>query len=426
MHIYFSGIGGSGASSIAMLAKEAGYLVSGSDMADSSYIDYLKDHGISDISLGQDLEQISKIHNDSPIDRFVYTSALPAGHPELEFARTHGIRVLKHNEFLDEFMKQKNLELIAVAGTHGKSTTTSMVIWLLSRMNVPISYCVGAKLEFAELGHYDPASRYFVYEADEYDRKFLSFYPHLSLISGLDWDHPDIYPTRESYDDAFREFLDQSEQASLWHDEAERLGLNAEPKYKLLDRANPRIDTIKLKGAVNRQNAWLVAQSISTLIDKPVDELIKVLESFPGVVRRFEELAPNIYTDYAHTPPKIRGALQQAHEVAAKNVVVVYEGLHNLRQHFIKDELADLFNDVSRVYVVPSYLARENPDQKILTPEDLVNLLSPASRQHAKTAALDENLLKAIKSHAAAGDLVLALSAGGAGSLDEWLRANLA
>ena len=95
------------------------------------------------------------------------------------------------------------------------------------------------------------------------------------------------------------------------------------------------------------------------------------MNSFPGVSRRFEKIADNIYTDYAHTPEKIRGAIQLTRELAGDNVVVVYEGLHNTRQHFIKDKLKHLFDGVKTLYIVPSYLAREDPSLHILTPEDL-------------------------------------------------------
>jgi UDP-N-acetylmuramate-alanine ligase len=105
-------------------------------------------------------------------------------------------------------------------------------------------------------------------------------------------------------------------------------------------------------------------------------------------------------------------------------VVVVYEGLHNTRQHFIKDELANLFDSAKELYVVPSYLAREDKDLELLTPEKLLDLLSSSVKQKAHVAQLDEQLKAVVQKHSQAGDLVLCLSAGGAGSLDEWLRQN--
>jgi len=131
---------------------------------------------------------------------------------------------------------------------------------------------------------------------------------------------------------------------------------------------------------------------------------------------------PGLYSDYAHTAPKIRGALQLAHEQAGGKVVVIYEGLHNTRQHFMKDDLQHLFDDVEQLYIVPSYLAREDPDLPLLSPADLKQLLSKQAQAHATAAQLDSALRQAIQQHIAAGDLVLALTAGGGGSLDEWLR----
>ncbi|MBX4201795.1 hypothetical protein KW803_02790, partial [Candidatus Saccharibacteria bacterium] len=120
------------------------------------------------------------------------------------------------------------------------------------------------------------------------------------------------------------------------------------------------------------------------------------------------------------------GALQMAHEVGGQNLVVVYEGLHNTRQHFIKEELANLFDGVKNLYVVPSYLARENKDLENLTPEKILDLLSNSAKGKARATQLDDGLMQAIRQHASAGDLVLCLSAGGAGSLDEWLRKEFA
>lgn len=432
MHIYFSGIGGTAIGPLALIAHKAGFDVSGSDRQQNTYIDYLQTHGLEGrIHIGQEYDQIAAVHARKPIDWFVYTSALPIDQPdapELRFCREQGIRASKRDDFLSYFLQQKNLKLIAIAGTHGKTTTTAMAIWLYKQLGVPISYSVGAKLSFGEMGEYAPGSQYFVYEADEYDRNFLSYQPHLSLITGIDWDHPDIYPTREAYNEAFTEFLEQSEQALMWRSDAQRLNTQpADTRLELLDEDDPAISQqLHLPGLVNRQDAWLVAQGVARLTGKPLDELVAHMNKFPGVSRRFEQIVPNLYSDYAHTPPKVRGALQLAREVAGPNVVVVYEGLHNTRQHFIRDELRDLFQDVKQLYIVPSYLAREDPNLPLLTPNDLHALMDEAVQNRAVPAALDGALREAITRHLQAGDLVLALSAGSGGSLDEWLRQEFA
>lgn len=429
MHIYFSGIGGTAIASLALIAHEAGYEVSGSDARPSGYLKYLADHGVTNTHMGVDEDFIAKIHSEKPIDWFVFGSAQPIdfpNHPEFDFCKRHNIKMSKRDEFLNQLIKDKGLKLIAVAGTHGKTTTTAMATWVFHELNIPLSYSGGAKLSFGDVSKYEPDSSYFVYEADEYDRNFLSFFPELSLIAGIDYDHPDIYPTRESYEQAFLEFLDQSNKVMLWNDDADKLALSAEHKYKILNKNDHKISSVKLPGLVNRQNAWLVAQGLADQLDKPLDDLIDILNRFPGVSRRFEKISDKIYSDSAHTPPKIRGALQIAREAAGNNVVVIYEGLHNTRQHFIKDELANLFEDAKQLYIVPSYLAREDKSLELLTPEKLLKLLTIKTRAKAAVADLNDDLKKFIKHHAQNGDLVLCLSAGGAGSLDEWLRQNFA
>lgn len=426
MHVFFSGIGGTGIGPLALLAHQAGFTVSGSDKQDSQYISYLKKQGVTDIAIGQTRDNITAVHSKKPIDWFVYTSALPRENPdapELQFVHEQHIKSSKRDEFINLILKEKSLKLIAIAGTHGKTTTTAMTIWLMQQLQLPISYSVGAKLSFGDMGHYEPGSAYFVYEADEFDRNFLAFHPYLALITGIDWDHPDIYPTRESYTQAFCEFLSQCDSALLWNADVQRLGITPHHQQTVLNETDPAINNaIHLPGVVNRQDAWEVAQAIHKLTGKPIDELVQHLNTFPGVSRRFEQIVPNLYSDYAHTPPKIRGALQLAHEVAGDNVVVVYEGLHNTRQHFIKDDLNHLFDSIKQLYIVPSYLAREDTSLTLLTPNDLKALLDPSTQDRTEPMELNDALAAKIKTHIAAGDLVLCITAGGGRSLDEWLR----
>lgn len=425
MHVYFSGIGGTGIGPLALVAKQAGYDISGSDSQESLYTQNLAKRGITDVNIGQTSEQIAASHARQPIDWFVYSSALPKtnpNHPELIFCQQNNIKTSKRDEFINEFLDQKQLKLIAVAGTHGKTTTTAMTIWLLKQLKIPVSYSVGAKISFGDMGEFDPRSQLFVYECDEFDRNFLSFHPHTALITGIDWDHPDIYPSRQEYYHAFHIFLGQCEKTLIWQGDLDKLGLSESPTLVALDDKEPAINNLHLVGLVNRQNAWLVAQATNKYLDVPLDKAVGILNSFPGLSRRFEEIVPNLYSDYAHTPPKTRGALQLAHEIAGDNVVVIYEGLHNTRQHFIKDEIANLFDDVKQLYIVPSYLAREDESLKLLSPNDLVNVLSIKSKEHSQAAGLDDNLKQSIQKRLSDGNLVLCLSAGGGGSLDEWLR----
>jgi UDP-N-acetylmuramate--alanine ligase len=274
MHIFFSGIGGTAIGPLAQIAHQAGLAVSGSDKQDSQYITYLRSHGITDIHIGQERANIIAVHNKSPIDWYVYSSAVAIEQPnapELVFCREQSIKTSKRDELLNQIISDKKLKLIAIAGTHGKTTTTAMVIWLFK---------------------YEKGSEYFVYEADEFERNFLAFEPYLSLITGVSWDHHEIFPTREDYQDAFRDFIEQSEHTVLWQEDATYLGLGTTATVHVQDSSLPAISEIKLAGAYNRLDAYLAIHSVHKLTGKPVAELTKLMNAFPGLQRRMEQIAP--------------------------------------------------------------------------------------------------------------------------------------
>lgn len=428
MHIFFSGIGGTAIGPLALIAKQAGYTVSGSDKQDSQYIQYLRKHGITDIVIDQSYDAIAAAHDKQPIDWFVYTSALTLENPnapEIVFCREQNIKTSKRDELLNQILQDKELKLIAIAGTHGKTTTTAMVIWLCKQIGLPISYSVGAKISFGDMGVYESGSEYFVYEADEFDRNFLNFEPFISLISGVSWDHHEIFPTREEYQQAFRDFISQSSHTVLWQDDADYLALNdgTGDDLSVQNPDNTAISGLTLKGLYNRHDAWLAIQAISHISDVPEEDLIAHMNRFPGSNRRMEELRPGLYSDYAHTPEKIRGAMSVAMEMAAeagKELVIVYEPLTNRRQHHMMDDYKDCFNGASQVYWTPSYLAREDPSQRIIPPAELIARLSDPNI--AQPAELDEALKHTIQTHLDKGDMVVGMAGGGGGSLDEWLR----
>lgn len=430
MHIYFSGIGGVGIGPLAIIAKQAGYDVSGSDITESQYIEYLRTQGITDINIGQSDGQIATLHVEKPIDWFVYSSALPKSnpnHPELVFCQKNGIRSSKRDELLNLILEEKNLKLIAISGTHGKTTTTAMAIWAFEQLGYSISYSVGAKISFGDMGHYEPGSEYFIYECDEFDRNFLSFSPFYSIIPGIAYDHHEIYPTQQNYNEAFVDFLAQSQRAILWKQDIEKLGLNQDDeKFTIVDETNPDIEKLSLVGLYNRRDGWLVANALSQISGVTLDQAVESVNNFPGVSRRFELIAPNLYSDDAHTPEKIQGGMSVATETAKQNnnqkIIVVYEPLTNRRMHHLAKEHKNVFEGASQIYWVPSYLAREDPNLPILTPEQLINHLDEKSKHIAQAAKLDADLKQQIEQHLSAGDLVVAMSGGGGGSLDEWLR----
>jgi len=424
MHIYFSGIGGAGIGPLAQVAMEAGYQVSGSDKQMSLYIEYLQKHGIDNITIGQSDKDISSIHEKKPIDWFVYTSALTAESAELKYCKRQKIKTSKRDEFLNALIKEHDLKLIAIAGTHGKTTTTALVVWLFSELKIPLSYILPAKVSFGDMGKFDKTSRYFVYEADEFDRNFLSFTPHLSLITGVSWDHHEIFPTRENYKEAFREFISQSKQTLVWRDDYDYLGLEGTPANLLVQNAdNPVISALALKGRFNRLDAWLALVAVQRITKEPLAKLIGIVNRFPGLSRRMELIKPNLYSDYAHTPEKIRGAMSVASELAtehSQNIVVVYEPLTNRRQHFMIDEYKDCFDGASAIYWLPSYKAREDPKQRTIEPSELIEHLSDPTI--AQPAQRDQKLKKLIEKHLKNNDMVVGMNGSGGDGLDEWLR----
>ncbi|HVX24267.1 MAG TPA: Mur ligase domain-containing protein [Candidatus Saccharimonadales bacterium] len=426
MHIYFSGIGGAGIGPLALVAHQAGFVVSGSDKQDSQYLQYLKKHGIKDIHVGQDRKGIAAVHNKRPIDWFVYTSALPLEQPkapELKFCKEQNIRISKRDELLNQILTDKKLKLIAVAGTHGKTTTTALFVWLFKQLGLPVSYLLPAKTNFAEMGAYDAKSEYFIYECDEFDRNFLAYEPYLSVITGVSWDHHEIFPTREDYQQAFLEFIGQSQRLTIWQEDADYLGLEPAGSHAVLDSSDPRIETLELAGRYNRLDAWLTITSTFGLTGKPSEEILAATNRFPGLSRRMEAIIPNLYSDYAHTPEKIRGAMSVATEMAARSgqkVIIVYEPLTNRRQHYMLDEYGDCFAGAEHVYWIPSYLAREDPKQRIIPPAELISHLTDPKL--ASPLKRDAKLKKTIQKHLDAGDMVVGLAGGGGDSLDDWLR----
>jgi UDP-N-acetylmuramate-alanine ligase len=186
---------------------------------------------------------------------------------------------------------------------------------------------------------------------------------------------------------------------------------------------NPLIATLALKGRFNRLDAWLALTAVHRVTNEPLAKLISIVNRFPGLSRRMEAIAPNLYSDYAHTPEKIRGAMSVASELAAEhnqNVVVVYEPLTNRRQHFMIDDYKDCFAGASIVYWLPSYKAREDPRQRIIEPAELIERLSDPGL--AKPAQRDKKLKNLIEEHLKNNDMVIAMNGSGGDGLDEWLR----
>jgi UDP-N-acetylmuramate--alanine ligase len=332
------------------------------------------------------------------------------------FARDNSSKTSKRAGFLNTFLKQQNLKLWAIAGTHGKTTTTALAVWTLQQLGVPVSYSIGTNIPFGPAAKYDVKSEYFVYEADEYDRNFLSFYPEIAVIPSVDYDHPNTYPTRDEYTEAFRRFIDQSREVYMWARDYKKLDLERSEDVTTFEHT-PTRDEINLPGQFMRENAYLVQRVIAKITDASPKKIAKILAEFPGASRRFEKLSTNTYSDYAHHPTEIKATIEKALEMNG-DVIVVYQPHQNIRQHEVQDLYKDAFVGIKKLYWLPTFLTREN-DLPVLTPEDLMKKLS--NKNIAEPADFNEELKAQINVAEQSGVLVLAL---GAGPIDTWMREN--
>lgn len=412
MKVYISGISGTGMGPLALMAHDAGLDVCGSDLTKGAVYDELVKAGI-EVEIGKQDGKYLKKQLGEGVDWFVYTSALPENHVELKLAQEAGVKCTKRDDFTKYLVEKLGLKMVAVAGTHGKTTTTAMIVWLALKLKLPVSYVVGTTLGFAPSGAYHSGDEYFIYEADEYDRNFLKFNPWLAVITTISYDHSDIYKSEAEYKKAFRQFINQSGQV-----------------LKSSDTDDCR--EIKLSGKVRRQDAGKAVRTIEMIYQDramqgysfdaaPRDKLFDMISGFPGVGRRFERIADGVYTDYAHHPEEIKATLDVAQEEAAlcnkKGVVVVYQPHQNVRQYEVRDGYREAFGQADKVYWLPTYLTREDPELAVLTPEELVQELMNA--EVAEVAELDDALEMKLKEHLASRNLVVLMTAGPA---DDWLR----
>lgn len=412
MRIFISGIEGTGMGPLALMAKAAGFTVFGSDLAEGSIHDELVQAGI-EVSLGKQDGNFLKTKLEEGVDWFCHTSALKEDHPELVLAREAGIKVTKRDDLTAFLVSELGLKMVAVAGTHGKTTTTAMIIWAALKFGLPVSYIVGTTLGFAPSGAYHKGDKYFIYEADEYDRNFLKYHPWLSVIPAVSYDHPDIYPTEEDYKKAFEQFKSQSEQV-----------VEASEMYNA--------DDFKLAGEARRLDASLAAEAVLRMAQDEAEMrgedilfdsygLIEILNKFPGVGRRFEKIGDGVYSDYAHHPEEIAATVKVAKDEARilgkKGIIVIYQPHQNTRQHEVFDGYRDAFLGVDKIFWLPTYLTRENPELKVIEPKEFIDSLS--NSEVAEVAEANEDLEKKLKKYLEEEYLVVLMTAGPA---DGWFR----
>ena len=390
---------------MAMIAHDIGWQVFGSDISVSPMTDELTKLN-AQFNIGvQDGTYLKQVNQTQKIDYFVYSSAIKEGHPELELAKELNIKCIKRDDLINLILDRQNLKMLAVAGTHGKTTTTAMVAWLLTQFNEPISYSIGSTINFGNSGSWQSGSEYFIYEADEYDRNFLNFNPYLSLITNVDYDHPDIYPTQEDYVIAFKQFESRS-------------------KFIILPvNEKDIIPGIKLNGLHNRKNATAAILAVQKIYPElELRSLLEIINDFPGTGRRMERIADKIYSDYAHTPEELKSSMQMLSEMFdQENIIAVYQPHQNARQVEIIEDggYGESLSLASKIYWLPTYLTRENQTEA-LQPAQLMASLSNSGL--AESAQMNDELITKLKVEHSLGSVIVFF---GAGDIDAWARENL-
>lgn len=447
--VHFIGIGGSGLSAIARLLKESGYEVTGSDNTLSQFAIDLQNDGVK-VYVGHHPQNVTDA------EFVIRSSAIPDNNPEVEAANNIGIPVYKRSDFLGQLMANKTG--VAVAGTHGKTTTTAMIAWTLYEMGRDPSFIVGGTLSNLKINARAGKGDLFIIEADEYDHMFLGLKPQIEVITNLEHDHPDFYPKFEDMYAAFQSFIDllppdgtliasaEDEGAVTLLSYARRKGLNVvsysvqgemtinSPQWMQARTLKPNdlggydfsvmtnlgataatmLDvSLRVPGEHNVRNA-LAALSVIAMLGLPLKEAADVLSEFTGTGRRFEVRGEKkgvlVIDDYAHHPTEIKATLAGA-KVRYPNhrIWAVWQPHTYSRTQTLLFEFSRAFGDAHEVLVTDVYASREAKQD--FSSAEVVGAMPHASARY--TGSLDDTtdyLLKNLRS----GDVLIVLSAGDA------------
>jgi UDP-N-acetylmuramate--alanine ligase len=445
-HVHLVGIGGAGLSAIARVLLEQGARVSGSDLVISPVAE----------ALARDGAKIFEGHNALNIggaDILVVSSAVPGENVEIQAARAAGIPVLRRPAFLGRLMEGKRG--IAVAGTHGKTTTTAMIASILLKAGRDPTFIVGGVLAGLDTNARAGDGSLFVIEADEYDCTFLSLKPEVAVITNVEHDHPDCYPTFGEFRAAFEGFATLVPLGGLliasWDDPVAREIGECQAKKKpvaffgLDEGATWRAEEIhpnfaggvdflavregetrglvrlRVPGTHNASNA-LAALAVAEFLGVPFRVAREALTAFQGVVRRFEIRGEAdgvvVVDDYAHHPTEIRATLVAARQrFPAGRIWAVWQPHTYSRTKKLLTGFAASFGKAHHVIVLPIYPARETDTQGV-SARDVVDAMDHVDVRAAES--MDEAVTW-LGTEVRPGDVVLTLGAGDGNRVGEWL-----
>lgn len=441
--IHLMGIGGAGMSGLALLLSELGYSVSGCDVNRTSYVQKVLQKGIT-------FEQgHQKQHIDSfDPDLVVYSSAIPFDNEELKEAIDRGIAVAKRAEVLSWLFNSRIG--IGIAGTHGKTTTSSMIAMVLEQGGFEPSVAIGGELcdigVNAKLGE----GPYIVAELDESDGSFKEFKPEISVVTNADWDHVDHYPDLESVISAFSSFIDNTKPGGTAVLCGEDVGVSSILKDKsfmgrkvltygfgkawnwgAFDIRHNRgggvsfsvrnddkfISDIHLSvsGDHNVLNA-LAATAVATELSIPVSSVVETLKDFRGAKRRLQYMGNiadvDIYDDYGHHPREVAATLNTLKQMFPdRRQIVVFQPHRYTRTQAMYKEFSDVLNSADKLFLIPIYSADEEPIDGVSSDLILNYLISTGYADCQLCQGLFE-AAEFVSRDLRKGDIVLTIGAG--------------
>ncbi len=446
--IYMIGIGGISMSALAIILKKAGFLVCGSDFKESEMTKYLKSQGVC-VSIGHRAENIKDV------SAVVYTAAIKEDNPELVYARTLGIPVAERAVLLGEIMKWYKTP-IAVSGTHGKTTTTSMLSEVIMAADLDPTILVGGILPSIGGNMRIGGENYMVTEACEYCGSFLEFNPKISLILNVEEDHLDYFKDINDIINCFHTFAQKTPAEGVLivnADDMEAMQAAKDVKcpvrtfslekqnadfvaeditfredgcadFTVLFRGENFMEaSLSVPGIHNVKNALAVvaAAEFMGVASKAIQQ---GFDRFKGTKRRFEQRGmyngAYVIDDYAHHPTEIKTTLQTARKAAGEHKVwCVFQPHTYTRALKLKEEFAESFADCDRVLVVDIYAAREK-DMGLISSKELADQIQNCS-QNAQYAESFEKATAVLQSLAQPGDYILTLGAGDVNKICESL-----
>jgi UDP-N-acetylmuramate--alanine ligase len=412
--LHFIGIGGAGMSGLALVCHQRGATVSGSDRSESSYVERLRAASLRP-AIGHDAAQVP---DDAEV---VVTTAIADDNLELAVARERGQRIIHRGELLAELCAERRL--LAIAGTHGKTTTTAMAVWALRAAGADPAFFLGGEMPGAGPGGGDSNAGWgegdwVIAEADESDASFLRLRPEMAVITNIEMDHHTRWGSLAELRDAFRRFAAAADGVASGPG-----GLDLDPERQRVvgfDERSPGPANLRLSvpGRHNVLNARAALAGLR-LAGFDEDAAAAALAEFPGVRRRLElkgqRNGARIYDDYAHHPTEVRAALEALRELGPRRLLAVFQPHLYSRTKAFADELGEALSLADEVGVLDIYQAREQP----------VGELAGVSGLQVAAAAADRSggrpvwwLVDAQGAHAALeprlkeGDVLVTLGAG--------------